>query len=995
MATPATPPLPPLAFGHQALAERLVQDLSAALERPDAQSLEPSLVIGLFGEWGSGKSRLLQAIEQRLPRGDGERRLNVVVPFNAWRFEREEQLLVPLLRVAQQCLAKALEASLAEDIRRNEALSDRLVLLGELAQTVYEHGGRQLLQSALVAHGVGLKLPEFKAESASTEAAPAGRALRLDVPISTPHNLYYDFLEHLKAVTGRNPTGLALHRERLRNRGLGWWPRHWSQVRNALGWLGTGERPAEVDLHVNLIFLIDDLDRCLPDKAVEVLEAIKLFLEVEGCAFVLALDEEVVERGIAHRYRDYALQGKEGLTPITGAEYLEKLVHLPVRVPRPTGAGAQEFLAAERPEWFAEGGRPNAFAALVAAITPPVPRKLKRMMSLLEMAEKLGAGDAQTPQRREWLALVCALQLFAPQLYRYLRTRGARLLITLAQWREAARFRDLAALREELAQDVRNETSPGLVQDRLAITRLPELCEAALANRSGFDLLELLARVAELDRTAQLPATHLGALLAFVELKPEPGEAGSGMPPVPDRVAEPPPAKTSSAPSRPPQAASEPMAPAVVASPPSVAQATSEAESVPTVRLENERGLLEALGSGNLELSRLALSREGMALQGQLLPESFCEQLFAGPLGRQLDEWISAGTPKDPSHLLLAELLPHLSQRQAMQLMLRFGPSMQRAMGRPSWTPGMGDVPGTCRLHAPPIRQGKRYLMDTGDTAHAEAWRVPRGWICEPVKDVLSQSEGVSLTVGADETFGVHLTLTLGFNPGAVARLRWVEAGSFVMGSSPGEPGRDKREGQFRTVMLSRGFWICETACTQSLWRAFMPDKTRQWVDRQDAYPIGDVRADEIDEFLAKLEALLPGCELALPSEAEWECAARAGTRTAWAFGVRVESAQVNAESRRQVPVASLPPNAWGLFEMHGNVGELCRDFLSDTERAPNNHLDPEGTPGAQSGFHALRGGSHRSPVNQTRSAAVARFGRNDKRDDVGFRFILRASSPR
>ena len=65
----------------------------------------------------------------------------------------------------------------------------------------------------------------------------------------------------------------------------------------------------------------------LPDKAVEALEAIKLFLEVEGCAFVLALDEEVVERGIAHRYRDYALQGKEGLTPITGAEYLARSLH--------------------------------------------------------------------------------------------------------------------------------------------------------------------------------------------------------------------------------------------------------------------------------------------------------------------------------------------------------------------------------------------------------------------------------------------------------------------------------------------------------------------------------------------------------------------------------------------------------------------------------------------------------------------------------------------
>ncbi len=83
------------------------------------------------------------------------------------------------------------------------------------------------------------------------------------------------------------------------------------------------------------------------------MEAIKLFLEVEGCAFVLALDDEVVERGILHRYRDYLFQWQEhqrghgvnpdgespatyASPPITGAEYLEKMIHLPVRLPQPT-----------------------------------------------------------------------------------------------------------------------------------------------------------------------------------------------------------------------------------------------------------------------------------------------------------------------------------------------------------------------------------------------------------------------------------------------------------------------------------------------------------------------------------------------------------------------------------------------------------------------------------------------------------------------------------
>ena len=79
-------------------------------------------------------------------------------------------------------------------------------------------------------------------------------------------------------------------------------------------------------------------DAC-PRKAIELLESIKLFLDIKGCAFVLAVDDEVVERGITHRYRDYIFQSKKEQLdadfrpPISGAEYLEKIIHLPVRLP--------------------------------------------------------------------------------------------------------------------------------------------------------------------------------------------------------------------------------------------------------------------------------------------------------------------------------------------------------------------------------------------------------------------------------------------------------------------------------------------------------------------------------------------------------------------------------------------------------------------------------------------------------------------------------------
>ena len=148
-----------LSFGHEALAKRIVDELVDSLKPGAGSSTEPALVVGVFGEWGAGKSRLLEEIGKKMPPGQGEHELTVVVPFNAWRYEREEHLLVPLLRVAQQCLRKAVDASLGTDIKRHERLSDQLLLLGDLAQVVYEHGGRDLLQAALTAHGAAVKLP--------------------------------------------------------------------------------------------------------------------------------------------------------------------------------------------------------------------------------------------------------------------------------------------------------------------------------------------------------------------------------------------------------------------------------------------------------------------------------------------------------------------------------------------------------------------------------------------------------------------------------------------------------------------------------------------------------------------------------------------------------------------------------------------------------------------------------------------------------------------
>ena len=100
----------------------------------------------------------------------------------------------------------------------------------------------------------------------------------------------------------------------------------------------------EFDLRINFVVFVDDLDRCLPEKAVETLELIKTMFNIESFAFVLALDDEVIERGIGHRYKEYQLVGKKPEMPITGFEYLEKIVHLPFRLPSLTREQAGAFV---------------------------------------------------------------------------------------------------------------------------------------------------------------------------------------------------------------------------------------------------------------------------------------------------------------------------------------------------------------------------------------------------------------------------------------------------------------------------------------------------------------------------------------------------------------------------------------------------------------------------------------------------------------------------
>ncbi len=236
-----------------------------------------------------------------------------------------------------------------------------------------------------------------------------------------------------------------------------------------------------------------------------------------------------------------------------------------------------------------------------------------------------------------------------------------------------------------------------------------------------------------------------------------------------------------------------------------------------------------------------------------------------------------------------------------------------------------------------------------------------------------------------------------------VQRLRWIEPGTFLMGSPPREQGRQEREGPQHPVTLNRGYWLADTACTQGLWQAVMGENPSHF--KGDAeLPVEQVSWNDVQGFLAKLQGMLRGCEVTLPTEAEWEHACRAGTITPFSFGEDITTVQVNYNGQypyadgqpgeyraRTVPVRALPANGWGLYQMHGNVDEWCLDGYR--EYGSEAVVDPVG-PMEEGAPRAVRGGSWDDGAVRARSAYRYRFGPGFRYRLLGFRLCLRSIEP-
>jgi formylglycine-generating enzyme required for sulfatase activity len=248
------------------------------------------------------------------------------------------------------------------------------------------------------------------------------------------------------------------------------------------------------------------------------------------------------------------------------------------------------------------------------------------------------------------------------------------------------------------------------------------------------------------------------------------------------------------------------------------------------------------------------------------------------------------------------------------------------------------------------------------------------------------RGDGKGAKVSPSGAQGKELSLDLG--GGVTMKLVLIPAGKFMMGSPDSEQGRNKSEGPQHEVVISKPFYMGVTEVTQAQYEAVMGTNPSNFKDATN--PVEMVSLTDATEFCKKLSEKT-GQAVRLPTEAEWEYACRAGSNTRFSFGdsdsILGDYAWWQSNSGGKThPVGQKKPNAWGLYDMHGNVWEWCANWLGSY--SSGSATDPRG-PGS-GGYRVLRGGSWSSRDADSFRCAfrdrLDRLGLTSRRDYNGFR---------
>jgi hypothetical protein len=281
------------------------------------QTASTPLTVGVFGTWGSGKTSLMRMVRKGLPE------TSTTAWFDAWKYDKEETLwrafLLRILTALKETAQKHGEP--VEEFEKLQSLlysEMELEKVGGVTIDLSRLGGaaaRGLVQLTLsIIPGMAslTKLVEGLQSGAAKSADEASAAIQLERT-----KIYIEQIQFLEQFQQKFSDLVQAH----------------------------------VHPH-RLVVFVDDLDRCLPEKAIEVLEAIKLFVDVTDCVFLLGLDQDVIARGVEIRYMDFN-KTDDGQTtnPIDGAKYLEKIIQLPFLIPQIESTDMDDFVSGLAKEW--------------------------------------------------------------------------------------------------------------------------------------------------------------------------------------------------------------------------------------------------------------------------------------------------------------------------------------------------------------------------------------------------------------------------------------------------------------------------------------------------------------------------------------------------------------------------------------------------------------------------------------------------------------------
>ncbi len=268
---------------------------------------------------------------------------------------------------------------------------------------------------------------------------------------------------------------------------------------------------------------------------------------------------------------------------------------------------------------------------------------------------------------------------------------------------------------------------------------------------------------------------------------------------------------------------------------------------------------------------------------------------------------------------------------------------------------------------------------------------------------VFEASEAKSRQQKAADDTGWPVLRTIPLGEGVNIKMVLIPSGEFVMGSPIGELNRNKTEVPHK-VTISQPFYIGMYELTQAEWNRIVPTNPSRFHDTADSdnRPVENMKLDLIDTaLLPALQKHAPeGMVFRLPTEAEWEYACRAGTNTVFHSGnglSRLNNVSwFNENANRQThTVGQKEPNAWGLFDMHGNVSEFCLDrhdpayYLNSPEKDPYNPVGHRNSRNVLTEHIVIRGGGWINLPDHQRSAYRSWCFANRAYPFLGLRLVL------